>query len=146
KWIIPLFVVLALLATAGSAEAQLSVSGSPSLLRITAATAGSSPVSVSNAATAYTIAAVTGNPLKVTGQLKSPMPSVASLMVSLAAPPGATSVGPVQLDATARDLVTGIILVAAATRTISYQFSATPAAGVVPMQTRTVTFTLTAAP
>jgi hypothetical protein len=63
----------------------------------------------------------------------------------LDAPNTGTSQGFVPLGTTARDVVTGITF-ALANRAISYQFSATPAAGVVPPQSRTVTFTIVAGP
>ena len=141
-----LFALLALLTGASNVAAQLSVSGSPPLLRISAAAAGSQPTSVTNSTTTYTITAITLFALKVTGQLNAAMPTGMTLTATLAAPPGATSAGAVQLDATARDLVTNIVLLSIATRSITYQLKATPAAGVVPTQSRTVTLTLTAAP
>jgi hypothetical protein len=123
----------------------LLVSGSPAPLVVSAAVAGSAPVSVTNSSTTYTIALALGSH-KLTGQINAGMPTGTTLSVTLAAPPGATSQGAVALSTTPHDLVTNISLVAATTRAITYRFSATSAAGVVPAQTRTVTLTLTSAP
>jgi hypothetical protein len=127
------------------AQGQLLVSGSPPPLVVSAATAGSAPVSVTNSSTTYTLALTLGTH-KLTGQINAGMPTGTTLSVTLAAPPGATSQGAVALSTTPRDLVTNINLTVASTRSITYQLSATSAAGVVPAQTRTVTLTLTSAP
>ena len=120
------------------------VSGNPGLLRINTAVAGSQPASVSNNSTTYTV--VTPNPAgrtyKITAQLNSPMPAGVTLTATLAAPAGATSVGAVALDMTARDVVTGIPRQTNATRSITYQLSATVLAGVIPSSNRIVTLTV----
>jgi len=120
------------------------VSGNPAALKITTAVAGSQPASVSDNSTTYTV--VTPNPAnrtyKITAQLNAPMPTGVSLTASLAAPAGATSVGAVALDLTARDVVTGIPRQTNATRTIAYQLSATVSAGVITSSTRIVTLTV----
>ena len=120
------------------------VSGNPAALKITTAVAGSQPASVSDNSTTYTV--VTPNPAnrtyKITAQLNAPMPTGVTLTASLAAPAGATSVGAVALDLTARDVVTGIPRQTNATRTIAYQLSATVSAGVITSSTRIVTLTV----
>ena len=122
----------------------LAVSGNPAALKITAAVAGSQPTSVSNNLTTYTV--VTPNPAnrtyKITAQLTAPMPTNVTLTVTLAAPAGATSVGPVALDMTARDVVTGIPRSTNATRAITYQLSATVLAGVIASTNRSVLLTV----
>jgi hypothetical protein len=139
-------VVPALLLICGRAVVAqtISVSGNPGLLRINAAIAGSQPISVSNGTTTYTV--VTPNPAnrtyKVTAQLNALMPTGVTLTATLAAPAGGTSVGPVPLDMTARDMVTGIPRQTNSTQGITYQLDATAAAGVIPSSTRTVTFTV----
>ena len=52
------------------------------------------------------------------------------------------SSGAVALDVTTRDMVTNITTVFNSTQTITYVLSATVAAGVIPIQTRTVTITV----
>ena len=133
-------------AARGTGAQSLSVSGSPPTLKIQAATAGLAPNSVSNATTTYTIAIPSGAARKITAQLNSAMPAGVTLTASLAAPAGATSAGAVALDATARTVVNNIPHVGATTRSITYVLSATAAAGVVTVRSRTVTFTIALAP
>ena len=126
---------------------SVTVSGSPAAMTITTATAGFAPNSVTNGVTTYTAKAKKATiPQKITGMLNTVMPVGMTLTVNLAAPTGATSNGPVTLDATARDLVGNITNTTVQTRSITYVISATPAAGVVAPQSRTVTFTITAWP
>ena len=139
-------VVLVAATTVGArvAAAQtLTNSGNPAKLQITSAIAGSQPTSVSDATRTYTV--VTASPnrtYRITAQLNTNMPAGVTLTATLAAPPSATSVGAVALDVTARNVVTGIPRNTNATRSITYQLSATVAAGVIPASTRTVTFTI----
>ena len=129
-------------ATAG----RITVGAAPATLRITAAVAGFDPTAVS-AATTYTIRAGKANkPQKVSAQLNAAMPAGVTLTVELTAPTGATSNGPVALDATVRDLVGNITNTTVETETITYTLSATAAAGVVPFSSRTVTFTVASWP
>jgi hypothetical protein len=125
----------------------LAVSGSPGLLRISSAVAGSQPISVSNATTTYTVVTPPANRLyNVTARLNAAMPAGVTLTATLAAPAGATSLGPVALDATARNVVTGVTRNTNATQGITYQLNATVLAGVVPNSSRTVTLTIVQAP
>jgi hypothetical protein len=143
---VPTALLLVLSSSAVGAQTVV-VSGNPGLLRISAAIAGSQPTPVSNAATTYTVVTLTPNrTYKITARLNTPMPVGTTLQVTLAAPPGATSLGAVSLDATARDVVTLIPKNTNATRAITYNFSATTAAGVVPSTSRTVTLTIVQAP
>jgi hypothetical protein len=141
-------VVLAAIAgSAHRAGAQsLSVSGSPPTLKIRSATAGLAPNAVTNATTTYTIAIPSGALRKITARLNSAMPAGVTLTAALAAPPGATSSGAVALDATARTVVNNIPNMGATTRSITYVLTATAAAGVVTVRSRTVTFTVALAP
>lgn len=135
------------LPVAGATAQSLNVSGDPGLLRVSAAIAGSEPLAVSNATTTYTVS--TGNPNrlhKVTAQLSAPMPPGVTLTASLAAPPNATSLGPVALDATPRDVVNNIERRTNSTQSITYQLNATVAAGVIPNSSRTVTLTIVQQP
>lgn len=121
----------------------LTVSGSPAAMKITTATAGLAPNSITNAVTTYKVKTNNATkPKKITAALNSVMPVGMTLKITLVAPAGATSDGTVTLDATARELVGNITNTVNATNSITYVISATPAAGVVTSQTRTVTFTL----
>ena len=134
--------VLAL--NAGAAFAQtVTTAGSPSLMRVTSAVAGSEPLPITVAGGTYTV--TTGNPNRthaVTAQLNANMPTGTTMAITLAAPPGGTSLGAVALDVTARNVVTGIPRNTSSTQSITYTFTATASAGVVPLSSRTVTFTI----
>ena len=121
---------------------QISVSGNPASMAITAAVAGSAPTSVTNAATTW---AVTTNQTgsKVTAAIDVAMPSGVSLSLTLQNPTGATSI-PVTLGTSAADAVTGITKLNESGKTVTYTLAATSAAGVVASTSRTVTLTIVA--
>ena len=134
-----------LVGAASAVSAQtLSVTGAPTLLRINSAVAGSQPVAVSTSGGNYTVTTPTANKqYAVTAQLNANMPTGTTLTITLAAlGQGSVSLGAVALDVTARNVVTGIKKNTNATQSITYQFSATAAAGVVPLSSRTVTLTI----
>ena len=136
-----------MLGSQGARAQTLNVSGDPGLLRVTTAIAGSEPIPVTNAATTYTV--TTGNPNrnhKVMARLSAPMPIGVTLSATFAAPPGATSLGPVALDGIDRDVVIDIPRRTTATQAITYALNATAAAGVIPNSSRTVTLTLVQQP
>lgn len=144
---LPLFIALLPFGGGAIGAQTIAVSGNPGLLRVSTAVAGSEPIAVSNSSTTYTV--TTGNPnrlYKVSAQLSAAMPLGLTLDATLDAPPGATSLGPIALDMTARDVVTGIPRRTNATQGISYQLVATVAAGVVPVTSRIVTLTIVQAP
>lgn len=120
---------------------EISVSGSPSLV-INDATPGSGLTS----ATAGGTYAITTNETnrKVTAHINSNMPSGVTLSVELAAPTGGTSTGAVNLSTVPADVVTGVSNVNESGLSISYELSATVAAGVVAAGNKTVTYTITA--
>jgi hypothetical protein len=139
-------VVAGLMALASNARAQLTVSGNPAKMTITAATAGSAPTAVSNTSTTYSL---TGKPpgtthYAITASINTAMPAGVTLKISLAASLG-VSAGPVALGTTAQNVVTGITN-AMSSQVITYTLSATPAAGVVASSTRTVTLTRISTP
>ena len=85
-------------------------------------------------------------PQRIAAQLDSPMPTGTTLTLTMGPPSGATSLGPVALDMSARDIVVNIARINGSTLPITYVFTATVAAGVLPSQTRTVTLTLSTYP
>ena len=119
---------------------QIAFTGSPSLV-VNSATAGTAPAT----ATASGTWAVTTNQsnAKVTASINLAMPSGLTLTANLAAPAGATSAGAVTLGTTAMDVVTGLTQVAQSALNVTYDLTATTAAGVVSSQSRTVTYTIT---
>lgn len=141
--ILLLFAALLPLGNRALGAQTINVSGNPGLLRISNAVAGLQPISVSQGTTTYTV--VTGVPnrtYKVTAQLNAAMPVGVTLTATLNAPAGATSLGAIALDVTARDMVTGIPKNTNSTQAITYQLSATVLAGVIPSSSRTVTLTI----
>ena len=135
--------LIASAAQAGAQQTALSTTGSPGTFTISTATAGSQPLTLTNSATSYSVTAKnSAGPKKIIAQLDAPMPFGTTLTVNMVAPSGATSMGAVALDATTRDIVINIVKENSVTQGITYTFAATAAAGVIPAQSRTVTFTL----
>lgn len=124
---------------------EIAVSGNPGAMSVSGATAGAQPSSVTDATTTF---AVTTNQSgqKITGAINTAMPTGTTLDLTLGAPSGATSTGAVALSTTATNLVTGISTLVSLSNAITYNFSATAAAGQVSSSSRTVTLTLTAGP
>jgi len=138
------FAIAVLVLCARAAFAQtLTTSGTPGLMRVSSAVAGAEPVPITVPGGTYTVTTAQPNrTYAVTAQLNANMPTGATMEVTLAAPPGATSLGAVALDVTARNVVTGIGRNLTSTQNITYTFTATAAAGVVPLSSRIVTLTI----
>jgi hypothetical protein len=120
---------------------EITVSGNPGALVISAATAGSEPDAATDATTSYSVTTNGANKV-ITGSIDTAMPSNTTLGVTLTAPTGGSSTGLVTLSMTAQNLVTGISTLAEGGLTISYEFAATAAAGVIASATKTVTLTV----
>jgi hypothetical protein len=120
---------------------QVGLTGAPTM-SITAAVAGNAPTTVTSSGHSW---AVTTNQstAKVTASLATAMPSGLTLSASLTAPPGATSAGLVPLGTAPVDVVTGITRLNVSGLSLSYQLSATSAAGVVSSTSSVVTYTIT---
>ena len=145
-----LLLVIVLLPLAGirAIGAQtIAVSGNPGLLRVSTAIPGSEPVAVSNSSTTYTVTTPNPNrPHKVLAQLNAAMPTGLTLSADFDPPPGATSVGPIALDMTAREVVTSIPRNTTSTQLITWTLTASVLAGVVPPTSRIVTLTIVRGP
>jgi len=141
-----LLVVAMLAGSAGIAAAQVTIHGRPATLRVSTATAGLAPDPVVDATSNFDIKL--DKDTKVTAQINSPMPAGVTLAITLDAPGTAVSIPEVPLDLTARDVLTGFAGMKGTSKglSITYKLTATPAAGVVPLQSRTVTLTLVNAP
>jgi hypothetical protein len=85
---------------------------------------------------------------KILASLDRPLPGGSSLIVTLAAPAGAASVGPVALDTVATDVVTGIPVTSEGDLPLHYLLNADRAAprAVAEAQTVTVTYTVVEEP
>jgi len=114
-------------------------------LTITTATAGSQP-NVVTGSVGYSVALSFAGQMKVTALLDVNMPPSTTVTVRLTAPSGGTSLGNVLLDTTPRDVVIAATPPFFTNVTIFYTFTGTVLAGVLPITTRTVTFTLLAYP
>lgn len=119
---------------------QIAVSGNPTPLAITTATAGSALTSVTSTGTSYAITTNETNQ-KITASLDQGLPAGVTLEVSLGAPAGAVSAGSVSLGTAGTDLVTGISATASSSLPITYRLNATPQVQMGPTA-RTVTFTI----
>jgi len=122
---------------------DISVSGSPGTLTINSAIAGSKPTTVKDNTTTYSLT-VTETTQKIVGRVDQLVPNRTKLKVSLKAPTGATSLGSVPLTTIDQDLVTNIPNGTYSNLKIRYRFSANIKAGIVPLTSRTVTFTVLA--
>lgn len=121
---------------------SITVSGSPAAMTINSAVAGQQPAAVTNTSTTYsvfTLLSIT----RVTARINSNMPANVTLQISLAAPPGATSLGLVTMNTTAKNMVTNIgTNILSGSYTITYRLSATVTAAKTTNATRTVTYTI----
>ena len=127
------------------ARAQVTVSGSPAQMTVNTALAGSTPVAVTDASTSYSTTTPGSGTHGITAQLDTAMPAGVTLTVTLAVSGTAASPGPVALSTTPQDVVTAIKQ-KISSLPITYTLGATLAAGVVPLQTRQVTFTYVTLP
>ena len=120
------------------------VSGTARLINVRKTTSGRVPTSVSDGGASYAITTNESNQ-KISASLDAPMPHGVVLAVSLAAPVGATSVGPTALGIASADVVTGISGVNATALPIVHTLSASANARV-SSHRRVVTYTITAGP
>jgi hypothetical protein len=142
-----LWIAVTMAVSAGAARGQsISVGGTLSTMIVTTAVAGSEPGPVVVATSTYRAKASNKNPQKITGRIDANMPAGVSLTIELEPVTGATGLGPVTLSTTARDLVTNMTNNGPETHPITYTLQATVAAGVVPLDSRTVTLTILAWP
>jgi hypothetical protein len=128
-----------------AAQLTLTTAGTPASMIVTTAVAGSQPLPITVGGTTLRIVAKCGGQCfnHVTAELNTPMPANTTLSVALSAPPfPETTAGTVVLSTTPQSVINNLKQETGATVNITYVFTATAAAGVVPSQTRTVTFTL----
>lgn len=138
-----LIAAAAILLSTGTARGQVIPALGP--LTISSATAGSQPNPVTGS-TVYSANLTYTGQRKVVASLNANMPVNTTLTVRVTSPSGGTSLGSVGLDTTPRDVVIAATPVFFTNVTLFYTFTGTVAAGVVPLSTRTVTYTLLAYP
>jgi hypothetical protein len=119
---------------------EIAVTGAPTLT-INSAIAGQQPQPVVNTSSTFSVS-TNGTNKRITASINKLMPANTTLEIQLTAPGSGTSTGYKTLSTVAADVVTGISHVASASKTITYRFSATTAAGVL-TDSCTVTLTLT---
>lgn len=125
-------------------ESMLTLSGDPQPLVISTAVAGFGPDPVWDEGTTYSLTVT--EPSAVEAQLDAPLPPGVTLLVQLEPPSGALGAGPVALSSTPQVLVSSIPVGTYTGLGIRYQFAARVEAGVVPVSSRRITFTITSAP
>jgi hypothetical protein len=119
----------------------IAVAGAPSL-SVSTAVAGTQPTAASSIGTTWSVT-TNQSGAKITASLDLAMPAGLTLTANLSAPAGATSTGAVALGVAAVDVVTGITTIASPGLGLTYQLSATAAAGVIASTSRVVTYTIT---
>jgi hypothetical protein len=135
---ISLLLIGLLLAASQPASAQLGTVGP---LAATTAVAGSQPLPIVGTSS-YSGVVTFGGQMRIVCSLNANMPTGTTLAVRLTAPSGGSSLGDVIVDVTARNLVVAVTPVFLTNVTIRYTFTPTVAAGVLPLTTRTATYTL----
>lgn len=128
--------------TALGQSSSLAVSGDPPPLFVGTAIAGDQPLPAVDGSTVYSITAASGE--KITAYIDQAMPPGVTIEITLAAPPGAVSAGPVVLTTVPQDLVRSLPAGTFSGLSISYTLRATVAAGVVSPRWRTVSFAVVA--
>lgn len=123
----------------------LTVSANPGQLTIGTATAGSAPDAVVEDQTTLSIASSPSG-ARITARLDAPLPGGITLTITLQAPAGASSAGPVDLDTIERDLITNLPAGSFSGLRITYRLSATAGAGVISPSARNITLTIRTAP
>lgn len=128
--------------TAQAQSSSITVSGDPATLIVGTAIAGEQPLPAVDGSTVYSVTATLGQ--KITAYIDQAMPPGVTLEITLAAPAGALSVGPVVLTTVPQDLVRLLPEGTASGLSISYTLRATVSAGVVSPRWRTVSFAVVA--
>jgi hypothetical protein len=127
------------------AAQTITVSGDPAVLAIHSAIAGAEPDPVSEATTTYAVTTTAANQ-RIVARLDAPLPYGVTLTVRLAAPPGATSRGPVRLSMADQELVTVATPGSHAGLAVAYTLTATVGAGPTPSLSRAVTLSVVTGP
>ncbi len=122
---------LFLFSAAALNAATISLSGSPSSLIVSSATAGCEPDAVIDTTTTYSVSISSSQTGTISGYLLEELPSGTTLKVTLVAPTGGTSSGAVSLSQTTQPLVTNIPAGSYDDLLVTYRYSATVSAGVI---------------
>jgi hypothetical protein len=125
-------------------RAQIALNGTPSPLVVAGAVAGAQPESVTDATTTYDV--TNSSPTqsaRILARLDAPLPAGVTLEITLEAPPGATSLGPVALTVADQPVVVGVPPQGGGTGLrVTYRLTAMVSAGVRGTESRQVILTL----
>ena len=119
---------------------EIAVSGNPGDMTISAAVAGAAPTAVTDATTNYDVTTNAASK-KIAGKIDAVLSTGVTLSVTLASTAG-VSAGKQALGVADTDLVTGLAKEVDNDQTITYELSATAAAGVCASDAVIVTFTI----
>lgn len=120
--------------------AQIALTGDPQALVVYSAVAGFAPDPTTDDMTTYSVEIVESSDIEV--RLDAPLPADVMLYVRMEPPPGASSAGLVALSTTPQVLVGSIPPGTYSSLSITYELWATVAAGVVPLDSRQVSFSV----
>jgi hypothetical protein len=117
------------------------VSGDPAPMIINSAAAGGTPFTVTSTLTTYSITSLFRN-ARIRATLSAPLPTGVTLRINVQAPAGGISSGWVTLTGGNQQVVGNIPVGAFTNLQIRYELSATVGAGVVALNTRMVTLSV----
>lgn len=127
-----------LIGVRAEAQATLTLSADPQMMIMSEAVAGSGPQAVLDVTTRYSLEL--GQTSSVAARLDGPLPNGVTLRVRLVPPAGAADMGVVTLTTLSQTVIAAIPPGVYTGYGITYELSATVAAGVVPLNVRQVVF------
>ncbi len=137
-----LLVLLTYFTYPGLNAAVVTLSGNPSPLVIARATAGQEPAKVIDTSTTCSIRVSNQRTVSLIASLTSPMNAYTTLKINLSTPCRGSSNPSVILDCTPKMLIEGITEGFYENLIITYEYSATVAAGVIPLGCKTIILTV----
>lgn len=122
--------------------ASITLSGNPAPLVIARATAGQEPAKVTDTSTTCSIKVSNQKTVSLMASLTSPMNAYTTLKINLSTPYRGANNQTVTLDCTPKMLLAGITEGFYENLIITYEYSATVAAGVIPLCCKTIILTV----
>jgi hypothetical protein len=133
--------IVAMLLVGGGRRVAAQVLPPVGPLTVSTATAGSEPNAATGSVT-YSSGLLFVGQRKLQANLNANMPANTTLAVRVTGGVGGTSLGYINLDTTPRDVVVAASQTFFVSNTVAYIFTALVTAGVIPVSSRTVTFTI----
>lgn len=121
---------------------SIAVSGSPQPLIVSKARAGKEPESAIDSSTTYTLQVSPNATAILSVSIDSPMPEGTNLFLSLIPPGQAKSFPAIPLKTTPQIILNQIVTGIYKDLSIIYEYKATVSAGIVPLSTKNIVFTL----